>query len=213
VSDPAPPERKEEAQIKIRLAGSCLLAAGVFVGTGALNAQVSPTNGSVRNGGFGAPVVKFTEVDGRFGVLVGGRGGWIIDGSVVVGGGGYALANTSNFEHLANGAGDSGRLGMAYGGLELGYAHRTEGSVHLALGMLIGAGGAAWEPDDGSDSRVDDSFFVVEPEIDVVVRATQVFRVALGVGYRLTRGVNLLELGDSDLSGPAGVVVFQFGSF
>jgi hypothetical protein len=79
---------------------------------------------------------KFTEVDGRFSVLVGGRGG--LDYRRV-GGGGYALANTSNFEHLANGAGDSGRLEMAYGGLEPGYVHRAEGSVHLALGVVTRA--------------------------------------------------------------------------
>lgn len=192
---------------------SSLLTAGAFLGTGTLSAQESPTGGSLRHGGFGAPVVKFTEVDGRFGVLAGGRGGWIINRSVVIGGGGYALTNSSNFEHLVDGAGDPGRLEMAYGGLELGYAHRPQGAIHVALGVLIGAGGVAWEPDGPSGSRLDDSFFIAEPELGVVVRVTQVFRVLFGASYRLARGVELLDLGDSDLSGLAGVVSFQFGSF
>ncbi|NIN69246.1 MAG: hypothetical protein GTO63_32105, partial [Anaerolineae bacterium] len=47
--------------------------------------------GDVRHGGFGGPVVKFTEVNNEFGVLVGGRGGWIINDSFVLGAGGYGL--------------------------------------------------------------------------------------------------------------------------
>ena len=35
-------------------------------------------------------MVKFTEIDGEFGVLVGGRGGWIINDSFVIGAGGAA---------------------------------------------------------------------------------------------------------------------------
>lgn len=191
----------------------CLLVAGAFLGSGALSAQETLTEGDLRHGGFGAPVVKFTEVDSRFGVLVGGRGGWIINGSVVVGGGGYALANVGNFEHLTNGAGDPGALEMAYGGLELGYVHRPDDLVHVSLGLLIGAGGVAWNPDGPSGTRADDSFFIAEPELDVVLNVTRFFRAALGVSYRLTQGVELFDLRNGDLSGLAGLVSLKFGSF
>ena len=191
----------------------CLLMAGAFLGSGALSAQETLTEGDLRHGGFGAPVVKFTEIDSRFGVLVGGRGGWIINGSVVIGGGGYGLANVANFEHLMNGAGDPGGLEMGYGGLELGYVHRPDELVHVSLGLLIGAGGVAWNPDGPSGTRADDSFFVAEPELDVVLNATRFFRAALGVSYRLTRGVELLGLRNADLSGFAAVVSLNFGSF
>jgi len=190
-----------------------LLVAGSCLGSESLVAQETPTAGDLRHGGFGAPVVKFTEIDSRFGVLVGGRGGWIINGSFVIGGGGYALANTGNFEHLANGAGDSGKLEMAYGGLELGYVLRPDDQLHVALGLLIGAGGVTWKPDGPSGSQVDDAFFVAEPEVDVVFNATRVFRVALGVSYRLTRGAELFDLDDADLSGFAGLVALEFGNF
>ncbi len=166
----------------------------------------------LRHGGFGGPAVKFTGIDGRFGVFVGGRGGWIINQTVAIGGGGYALANPSNFDHLTDGTGNPGRLEMAYGGLELGYSHRSQNTVHIALGLLIGAGGVAWEPDGSAGTRLDDSVFIAEPEFSLVVRATRVLEVRLGVSYRLTRGVELLDLGDSDLSGPTGVVTLQFGS-
>lgn len=193
----------------------CLLVAGTCVGSGALGAQETllQTDGDLRHGGFGAPVMKFSEIDGRFGLLVGGRGGWIINRSVVIGGGGYGLTNVGNFEHVTNGAGDPGGLQMGYGGLELGYVHRPEELVHLSLGLLVGAGGVVWNPDSPSGNRVDDAFFIAEPELDVVLNATRVFRVALGVSYRLTQDVELLDLRDSDLSGIAGIVSLKFGSF
>jgi len=169
--------------------------------------------GDLRNGGFGAPVVKFTQIDDRFGVLVGGRGGWIINSSFVIGGGGYALANLDNFEQVTNASGDRGRLAMGYGGLELTYVLRPDDLVHFSLGVLIGAGGVAWNPRGPSGNQEDDPFFITEPEVDVVLNVTRFMRVALGASYRFVRGVDLFDLGDADISGLAGVVTLKFGSF
>ncbi len=190
-----------------------LLAAGVLLGHGALGAQETLLQGDVRNGGFGGPVVKFTQIDDRFGVLVGGRGGWIINGSFVIGGGGYGLANLDDFEHLTNTAGDRGRLAMGYGGLELTYVLRPDQLVHFTLGALIGAGGVVWNPLGQSGDQEDDAFFVTEPELAVVLNVTRYFRVALGASYRFARGVELFDLRDGDISGVAGVVTLKFGKF
>lgn len=199
----------------MRILGSiaCFLMAGVCLGGGALGAQETLMEGDLRHGGFGAPVVKFTEIDSRFGVLVGGRGGWVINGSVVIGGGGYGLVNGTNFEHLTNGTGDPGGLTMGYGGLELGYVHRPDARVHASLGLLIGGGSVAWDPDGPAGERTDDAFFVAEPEVDVVLNVTDSFRAAVGVSYRIAQGVELFDLRDADLSGFAAVVAFNFGSF
>lgn len=195
--------------LRIVMAGACL-----GMGSAAVGAQETLMNGGdLRHGGFGAPVVKLTEVDSRFGVLVGGHGGWIINGSFVIGGGGYALANTGNFEHRTNGVGDPGGLEMAYGGLELGYVHRPDELVHVSLGLLIGAGVVTWTPNGQSDTEADDGFFVAEPEVDVVLNATRSVRAVLGVSYRLTQGVELFDLRSADLSGFAAVVSVKFGSF
>jgi len=190
-----------------------LLAAGMFLGHGASSAQETLMGGDLRHGGFGAPVVKFTQIDDRFGVLVGGRGGWIINGSFVVGAGGYGLANLDNFEHVTNPAGDRGRLAMGYGGLELTYVVRPDELVHFSLGALIGAGGVVWNPQGQSGKQDDDAFFIAEPELDVVLNVTTFMRAALGVSYRFVQGVELFDLRDRDVSGLAGVVALKFGSF
>lgn len=44
-------------------------------------------------GGFGGPVIKFTSVNGQAAILVGGRGGWIFDHSLAIGGGAYTVVN------------------------------------------------------------------------------------------------------------------------
>ena len=121
-----------------------LLAVAAFASQGALSAQETLLEGDIRHGGFGAPVVKFTGIDDRFGVLVGGRGGWIINGSFVLGAGGYGLANVNNFERSVAALGDTRRLVMGYGGLELEYVHRPDELVHFSTNLLIGAGGLVW---------------------------------------------------------------------
>lgn len=190
-----------------------LLAAGSFFGHGASSAQETLLQGDIRHGGFGAPVVKFTEVDNRFGVLVGGRGGWIINGSFVIGGGGYGLANQNNFEHITNTLGDRGRLEMGYGGLELAYVHRPDELVHFSVVVLIGAGGLVWNPQGQFGRQEDDAFFIAEPAVDVVLNVTTFFRAGLGLSYRFVRDVQLFDLRDGDISGLAGVVTLKFGSF
>jgi hypothetical protein len=60
-----------------------------------LNAQEQTLvgNGEISNGGFGGPVIKYTQIKNEPAILVGGRGGWIINHTFVIGGGGYGLAN------------------------------------------------------------------------------------------------------------------------
>jgi hypothetical protein len=189
------------------------LVAGICSSGGAVFAQGASVRDDAAGGGFGAPVLKFTDVDGRFGVLLGGRGGWIVDGSFVIGGGGYRLVNTGNFDHRANDGGDPGTLELTYGGLELGYLARAADRVDLTLGLLIGGGAAAWSPDDSSSSEIDDSFFVAEPEVGVAIGLSRAFRVGIGASYRIARGAELFDLGNGDLSGLGATLSFQFGRF
>ena len=55
--------------------------------------QETLLSGNIESGGFGGFVVRFSEIGGAFAVLAGGRGGWIINHTFVLGGGGYGLAN------------------------------------------------------------------------------------------------------------------------
>lgn len=171
--------------------------------------------GDIRHGGFAGPVVKFTEIDGEFGVLVGGRGGWIINDSFVIGAGGYGLANEDQFDDYVDVRGDAQRLVMGYGGLELEYISRPNEVAHVSLAVLIGAGGTLWDPI-RSPHDVDedvDAFFITEPALNVLLNVTKHFRIGFGGSYRFVDDVELPGLRADDISGPAGVLTFKFGGF
>jgi hypothetical protein len=182
----------------------------------ALGAQQEQTlfSGPMEHGGFGGPVVKFTQIGDQFGVFVGGRGGWIINHSVVLGGGGYGLANPGDFTLTQNGT--ERRLGLGYGGVELEYIHRWADVAHLTLGILVGAGGASWYDwryqDWGYDDYTD-AFFIAEPAASLEVNLLHFFRLGFGGSYRFVEDVDLLGLSEADLKGPSGTLTFKFGSF
>src|ERR1035437_9140223 len=71
----------------------------------------------ITTGGYGAPVIKFTSINSQFGVLVGARGGWILDHSITLGVGGYGLVNDVN----ENSDERSPLLNFGYAGFDLGY--------------------------------------------------------------------------------------------
>ncbi len=72
--------------------------------------------GTGHNGGWGAPVVHVTTVRDRAAVFLGGRGGWLLDGRVTIGGGGFGLVTPVPAPPEAGKAGEDLDLAMAYGG-------------------------------------------------------------------------------------------------
>lgn len=167
-------------------------------------------------GGFGGPVVKFSSINGSAGLLVGGRGGWIIklnpSSSFVIGGGGYGLANDIKAQNIIIN-GEQQYLSVGYGGLELEYVEGSNKLIHFSIQSLIGAGGAGYRNKNHGESSNTDSFFVWEPGVNVLLNVTHFFRVGAGLGYRVTSGSHLAEATDSDLSGVTGILTFKFGKF
>ena len=171
--------------------------------------------GKIDHGGFGGPVVKFTQIDDQFGVLVGGRAGWIIDHSIVLGFGGYGLSNEVKGENTF--AGFDQNLNFGYGGFEMEYIVKSDDLVHLTFYTLIGAGAVNYRLDaEVTDINWDpeaDPFFALEPAVNFEINLTTFFRLNIGAGYRYISGVNDYGLTDSDLSGLSGNLTFKFGSF
>lgn len=174
----------------------------------------------IESGGFGGPVVKFTQIKDQFGLLVGGRGGWIINHTLVLGGGGYGLFNKIPTVPSVQGDADSLYLNMGYGGFELGFVFNSNKLIHMAFQTLIGAGGvshtnwtAGWVWNDEDKGYESDSFFIMEPSVDIVLNVTSFFRIAAGFSYRYISGVDLSDISDSDLSGFSGQIILKFGSF
>ena len=69
------------------------------------------------SGGFGGPVLKVTRINDVFGLIVGGRGGWIYKHTYAIGGGFYGLLRDIEVET----SGYEREFEFAYSGLELEY--------------------------------------------------------------------------------------------
>lgn len=177
--------------------------------------------GQLTHGGFGGPVVKFTRLSDEFGVLVGGRGGWIINHCFIIGGGGYGLVNSI--------PGPDGIplmvepvLTMGYGGFEMEYLRHSGKLIHSTVQLLIGGGGVGYhelrDEDWNFDNDVNgnpnwDSYFIIEPGIGLELNVTSFFRIDAGASYRFVSGVEKNGLTNGEIGGPSAVLTFKFGKF
>jgi len=173
--------------------------------------------GEVTHGGFGGPVIKYTQIDGEPGVLVGGRGGWIINHTFVIGGGGYGLINNIHANIPISADREEPFINFGYGGLELEYIIRSDELVHFSAYMLIGGGGVTYKDNLWND-RIEwnygsDAFFIFEPSANVEVNIISFFRINAGVSYRFISGLNFDDLKNSDFAGPSATLTFKFGKF
>jgi len=154
------------------------------------------------NGGYGGPVVKFMSLGGDLGILVGGRGGWIINHMFVIGGGGYGLSNNITI--------DGNDLQMDYGGFEIEYIWRSDSILHFTVHTGIGWGKV--EMLDGE--YVSDKFFYLEPTFNGEVNIMSWFRINAGVGYFWVDNIQGMPgLSSGDVRSITGNIVFKFGWF
>jgi hypothetical protein len=180
----------------------------------------------VENGFEVGPDVKFTQVNGHDGVLVGGFGGALVDRTLFIGGAAYWLAN-----------GDWDR-GLSYGGLLVQWHFFSRKTVNVNVGGLVGAGwGTAsyqwsysgvpppyptprhnggevghYPPGYGGGTMYaayDAGLFVAEPQVNLVWRAADWMSLSAGVGYRAVAGAGDFN---HEFQGMTGSVAIRFGS-
>jgi hypothetical protein len=173
--------------------------------------QETLVGSNFESGGFGGPVLKVTPINGSTGILIGGRGGWIIDHTFIIGGGGYGLV--SNIAASAPGPGGEPYINFGYGGVELEYVHQWDKLIHLSFGLLVGGGGVGTRQVNGSNSGDTKSFFTMEPWVNGNLNVTSFMRLSAGVSYRWVTGAHSTAASDSDLSGVSGILTLRFGSF
>lgn len=170
-------------------------------------------SGQLEHGGYGGPVVKFTTINDDWEVMIGGRGGWIVNHSFVLGGGGYGLVTDVEAEHIDL-SGDV-VMELGYGGGMLEYVGNPNELIHYSVSLLIGGGSVNYVSEITNNRMYanEDAFFVLEPEANFMVNITTLFRAGFGAGYRLINGVDLAGLSDSDIGGLSINMVFKFGDF
>jgi hypothetical protein len=179
----------------------------------------------IENGFVVAPDVRFTQVNDRFATLAGAYGGWQTDKTLLVGGAAYWLANRDD------------DFKMQYFGGLVRWNFLGDRPLRISTGVLVGGGTATLGRTYGelfdlppgtalssqprgahfrggqpitSDTRVrvNDDFFVTEPQLTLLWSVKPWLRIDAGAGYRFIGASDLL--GD-ELHGPSASLAVQIG--
>lgn len=176
----------------------------------------------VQNGFAVGPDVKYTQINGHDGVMVGAIGGVLLEKTLFIGGAGYWLAD-GDWDH-----------GLSYGGVLVEWHFFGRRTVAMSVGGLVGGGiGTAsyrWPNGDLPDpyrpsghshghpgssppsygyAAYDAGFFVAEPQVGLVWQAAEWVSVSAGIGYRVVAGADALN---REFRGATGSVAIRFGS-
>jgi len=165
-------------------------------------------NRRVRYDILAAPMFKFSQLNDTFGFLAGGKLGWIINYQYLLGVEGYWLVNDVPGPEIGGTLAPD--LAMKYGGLTLEYIIMPQSTVHFSVATLAAMGSVAY---DYSNVRDNDTYWVIEPSVNVYLNMTQYLKVGLGAGYRYVSDVDLRGLTGENLSGIVGTLSINFGTY
>jgi hypothetical protein len=204
----------QEADVQVLLLGLALLAGAAAAQEPGKGDELL-LSGEIEHGGFGGPEMRVSSVLGSGAVFVGGRGGWIIDHRLIIGGAGYGLASSVHAPSAVQPAAGYYDLQFGYGGLFLEWVVAPRRVWHFSVSSLFGAGGLKYASHDLAPPSTyqTSAVFVWEPALLLELNVVSFMRLDLGASYRLVQGTELAGLGNSDVGGPSGVVALKFGSF
>lgn len=183
-------------------------------------------------GGYGALSVRYTEIDNRDGIMIGGRGGIIVGHGISFGLTGTGFLTDMQYDAALS---DDAMIAGGYGGFYIEPILFPNKPVHIAFPVTFGAGGIGyarhnydsdhhhWDDDDDWDEDYEDGegFLIVEPGIEVELNVMRYFRFAVGASYKLTSDIDLRYdngigeriIPSNSLNGLTVGVTFKFGSF
>lgn len=189
-----------------------LLALGTTVASAS---DLAPPDSARGRGHFGAPVVTFTLAGDAGAVMIGGRGGWNISPSLVVGF--SAHGTTTEIDAPSGAMPDSmGPIDIQFEsfGFDLEYARNPQAPTHLTLGALVGGAAVHYVPErTGEQHGETDFLLLLQPAVGVERRVNAWLHLHLALSYRVVAGAEQPSLRNRDINGPALGLAFKLGRF
>jgi hypothetical protein len=176
-------------------------------------------------GGYGAPTVALTRLNGEPAAMVGGQGGWVLNRRFVLGGAVRGIAPRPDvaLQNRSPNDPESAQLQLGYLGLLVEYIGKPSSLLHYGAELVVGGGTVELVDDQAFRAGVtvtDESFdrsgaFTAEVGARAELNVTSFFRIGLSGGYRLVSGTDLekADVSSGDLSAPYGQLSLRFGSF
>jgi len=170
-------------------------------------------------GGFGGPVLKYTGVNGQTAFMLGGRGGWILNHRLCLGGGGYGVFTEVDAPESTLPLEGPLDIEFGYGGFEIEYIVHHNDLLHYSFYALLGGGASNFVRDEGAVTESNqqagetDFMLVFEPAVSGEMNVTQKFHLNAGLSYRLTAKGGQQGLKNGDYCGLTASLTFKFGNF
>lgn len=163
---------------------------------------------SVTHGGQISAIDQISYINGNWSNLTGGKATWIINHKLSIGGEGFGLTYPVNRDEFTGKpySGTETKAGLGYGGVFVEYFFWPESIITLSPGLMVGAGGFGYYNKNDTDQTQEsksssDIFFIVTPEINILLNVTRYIRIGAGLSYRFVNGLDTEGFTDGDLRG------------
>ena len=176
-------------------------------------------------GGYGGLSVGYADFKNFPSSMVGFRGMLVVGHNVAIGIGGNGFFSDFRYNSVYN---KDAYIAGGYGGLIVEPILMPKFPVHIALPILMGAGGVTYNINNyydnsynfNNDYTVDSkAFFILEPGVEIEFNVLKFFRFSVGAYYRLTNDIYLQDKDSSPITssdfmrGLSTGVTFKFGKF
>jgi hypothetical protein len=164
-------------------------------------------NTNVQSGGYLSISTQYKAIDGEESLVIGGRIGWLINHCFTIGLGGYGFfSNPKTDTFLINTITDldpNDEFGYSggWGGVFFEPVFFPRFPVHVAVPVMIGAGGVGYSSWNGNDYDESDSwdnyqqdnqgFFIVNPGVEIELNMMKFLRLNFGAYYQWTSDIDL----------------------
>lgn len=168
-----------------------------------------------RNNFYASFVAKGTNFLKDWGLEIGGKVGVNVNNSFVLGVGFYSLLS-SNLKVWDDFRQRNNILLLGYGTIESEFTQKIINEMRISFNFASGLGRADYQNYTGygpGNNSSGDWFFFVEPGLVVNWNISDIFWVGFGYHYRISFGVNLYGLKNSDISGSILSLSVSTGNF
>ena len=166
-------------------------------------------------GGYGGPLMNSIHMNGEWGMVMGGKGGVIINHKIAFGGVGMGLVSNTTF--VENGpevnTNEILNLDFGAGGIFVEYFFMLDSPVRFSIPLNIMTGGVSINDVNTYTEKESSYVFILEPGINMEFNVANQFIPAINISYRQAIGSSLVNISNKDLSGFSIGLIFKFGDF
>ena len=166
------------------------------------------------SGAFVSPVFKYTRFINQEALVIGGKGGWIINKKFVLGAGYYVLtSDVKTSYHDAQNHQDV-MMNFNYGGLEFEYLFLYDSKFNISLDMLLGGGGESFYIQNNSKNYGTANLLKWEPQLSMEIELYTWLHADAGISYRMiSSNYEIYNVSRNDLQGINVLLNFKIGEY